>query len=616
MLANLTTRITMGAILVLLCHIAQAQTSMGPIRTPQVNQNVYVGQSGYPTIQSAVTYACRTGNRSFAVVIQSGMTPSDTIAGVTGGCSGTYIDDYRTATVVRYNWTGTSYAPNGSGSGSPRVVYASQLPGVHPGVNVLPGASATGQQDSLAAIQAPINGGNVWLEVDSGFALSGGLRIPSNTVIHCTARNFGFILLPAANDYVLVNSNPQPPNISNGGNGYVVSNQANKSIKIEGCMLNANSVQSATGSLCRTGVSALACLPHTSRPDGIEAVPGLLLTGIDELTVDGNEVYDTPTFGILLSNDSNVHIDRNFIHQPVPIVWAKNTDGLDILGPSQWVWVSGNRANGSDDSFAIGADTFVATPPIFAPSVLRGNVTDVLLDNNSCDSGTMCVRLNSSSNAIDRVTISHTSGKICGYSFQSIPDTLETPQPPGNIGSVVVDGWQVQSDATCSAWGSYLFNIGGNINSFEIRGLQQNNPPSGYSLIQINSPGTIKTLTLDDWTLNTQTSSFTSALQFISGTVSQLNVNNINWNDSVGSATFISGTASPAIFTCSNFSLPARISGAGFTPTVHHGDCFGPVALSAREARRCHAGEMWNDQQYLYVCVRDGQAKRTSLTLY
>ena len=95
---------------IILVDLAYSQTNMGPVRTPQINSTLFVGQSGYATIQSAVTFACRTGNQSFAVTILPGVTPSDSPTSVTGGCSGTYIYDQRVIPLLTYRWTGSVYA--------------------------------------------------------------------------------------------------------------------------------------------------------------------------------------------------------------------------------------------------------------------------------------------------------------------------------------------------------------------------------------------------------------------------------------------------------------------------------------------------------------------------
>lgn len=138
-------------ILIAYACTAHAQTSMGPIRTPQVNQQLYVGQTGYATIQSAITYACRTGTRSFEVIIQAGITPTDTPGAVTGGCAGTYIQDERTNPVTIYTLSGAVYV-------------ALPHPGILPSTtNIIQGDGAGNGSDSgiastnVAQLNAPSN---------------------------------------------------------------------------------------------------------------------------------------------------------------------------------------------------------------------------------------------------------------------------------------------------------------------------------------------------------------------------------------------------------------------------------------------------------------------------
>jgi hypothetical protein len=93
-----------------------AQTNTGPMRTPQINQQLYVGQSGYPTIQSAVTSGCNLTGHSYAVIILPGVTPSDTPTSPVGGCTGTYIEDRRSVPIVYYQWSGSVYVKTAGGA--------------------------------------------------------------------------------------------------------------------------------------------------------------------------------------------------------------------------------------------------------------------------------------------------------------------------------------------------------------------------------------------------------------------------------------------------------------------------------------------------------------------
>jgi hypothetical protein len=121
--------------ILLLCEVmVNGQTNMGPIRTPQINTTLYVGQSGYPTIQRAVTFACGNGSQSFAVMILPGTVPSDSPTSVTGGCVGTYIADLRVLPHRYYTWSGTAYTLSSTvpgmtftSSGLPDLAQGSQL---------------------------------------------------------------------------------------------------------------------------------------------------------------------------------------------------------------------------------------------------------------------------------------------------------------------------------------------------------------------------------------------------------------------------------------------------------------------------------------------------------
>jgi hypothetical protein len=142
---------------------SKAQTSMGPIKTPQVNQQLYVGQSGYSTIQSAITYACKTGNYSFSVIILPGVATTDTPTSVTGGCSGTHIQDQRVVPFTYYEWNGTHYSAVVSGGSFPSgaVVYgvnnSTSRPATSADVAALWGCSGTLNSDGTCS--TPGSGG-------------------------------------------------------------------------------------------------------------------------------------------------------------------------------------------------------------------------------------------------------------------------------------------------------------------------------------------------------------------------------------------------------------------------------------------------------------------------
>lgn len=97
--------------------LAAAQSS-GPINTPMLNKAYYfVGTSPYTTtIQSAVTAACASAPGG-GVYVPPGVSPTDSIAGVTGGCTKVWVMDQRNVPNACYTWNGSSYAMNSCAAG-------------------------------------------------------------------------------------------------------------------------------------------------------------------------------------------------------------------------------------------------------------------------------------------------------------------------------------------------------------------------------------------------------------------------------------------------------------------------------------------------------------------
>jgi hypothetical protein len=97
----------------------------GLLAATQLNDTFYVdvnGLSTYRTIQSAVTAACAASNAR--VFIPAGVTPTDTIADVIGGCNTVGIEDQRETPNKFYTWTGSVYTETSSGAG---VITAAQV---------------------------------------------------------------------------------------------------------------------------------------------------------------------------------------------------------------------------------------------------------------------------------------------------------------------------------------------------------------------------------------------------------------------------------------------------------------------------------------------------------
>lgn len=472
----------------------------------------------------------------------------------------------------------------GSGSsGSAKVVYVSKLASIPATTAVVPGSSASGTTDASSIINAAIAGGNVDLEVDGGYALSTSLVLSSNTTIHCTSPQFGFIMQTAANTPVLINAHTNAPTTTNSTGGYLVSNIGDTDIMVRGCTLNANSTQAVTGSN-PFGVN------HSVTPGGsptAKYVGGVEFYAVNGLVLDHDECYDSGSWCIFGSNDENVYVTNNYLHQPIPMVHEKATAGYQFDGPDQFIFANGNRINAGDDSIAYNADdgqipgSGDANATYIKSFVKWGNITDVQDSNETFDcqstDSTNCdffgVRLLSTNDLIDRINFKNIQGGLCGNTA-----TLIAAYPgvgPGNLGTISFDGWKVTTNGQCNDFSfPYNFNISQNIQNLQISNLQITNPGVNWPIIT-QTTGTIGNLSLRNWDLNTQTSGFSNVVSATGGTIGQLAASGINWNDNPSnSSSFFSGSVVPGIISVSNYSGPNRLLASGYSPAIKNGDAF------------------------------------------
>jgi hypothetical protein len=455
------------------------------------------------------------------------------------------------------------------------VIYASKIAGVTPGVSVVPGSSAIGTVDSSTAINNVIAGGNVDLEVDSGFALSNSLFLYSNTTIHCTTPQNGFIMQAAANKPVFINAHPTSPTTANGTGGYLVSNFGDSNIRVIGCQINENSTQSVTG-------SNVLGTPHVVNPATGYFVMGVEFYGVNGLVFAHNEVYDSGAFAVYGSNDQYVYNQFNYIHQPTPTVHRKNTDGFHFDGPDQFIFATGNRINAGDDSISYCADdgnvpgSGDPNGPYIKPVVKWGNMTDIEDTDEIFDSTFFGIRLLSTNDLMDRITFTNINGLACGNT-----GTFQAAYPsvgPGNLGTIKVDGWNVVTSGACNDYGQpYNISLSENIASLTLAHVQLTNPGANWPVIS-QTGGNIALLSLRDWDLFTATSGgFSNVMSFSAGAaINQISASGINWIDSPAHAAsyFASGAGNDAVFTLSNYAGPNRVLASGYAPTITNGDAF------------------------------------------
>jgi hypothetical protein len=82
-------------------------TNLGPITTPELNTQFFVGSVLYPSIQSAITAASALSVGA-QVIIPYGVTPTDTIATAAGSANIMLVDG-RGIQTAYYTWSGSAY---------------------------------------------------------------------------------------------------------------------------------------------------------------------------------------------------------------------------------------------------------------------------------------------------------------------------------------------------------------------------------------------------------------------------------------------------------------------------------------------------------------------------
>ena len=86
-----------------------AATVTGPIREGQINNDLYVGEGFFTTIQKAVDFARSTPTLNFCVIIPAGYTGADAISAVTNGSAQVIISDQRGPSPQSYILQGAGY---------------------------------------------------------------------------------------------------------------------------------------------------------------------------------------------------------------------------------------------------------------------------------------------------------------------------------------------------------------------------------------------------------------------------------------------------------------------------------------------------------------------------
>ncbi len=238
-----------------------------------------------------------------------------------------------------------------------------------------------------------------------GPALVSGLDIYSNSTIECVGGG-GLYLKDRSGRAIVRNGHRSK--------GEVID----RWISIRNCFLNGNGDgQPILG-------PPLSTFRAAQEPDGT-FMSGLQFFGVHRLFVENVTLWNVRSFGIGVANAKFIQVRNVTVDIGAPPfpegeglkaaqAWIKryagNRDGLNFAGPIQYLTIDGILLRTWDDGLSFHTDIATAKENVLGPYLGAGPITDVTVNNVVLAGASHGVRLESSSERMDRIVISNISG--------------------------------------------------------------------------------------------------------------------------------------------------------------------------------------------------------------
>ena len=330
-----------------------------------------------------------------------------------------------------------------------------------------------GGTDDTEALQEVLDKALEWgrlhLVVD-GAALVRGLVVHSNTTIECMDKSCGFYLADHSDCAVLRNSNPGYAEIRT-RNVTLIGGTYNHN-----CMNQAHDVPSTNPDEVCINMPERYCNEST-----LHATVAMEFIGIENLTVRDLVVRDQRTYAFTVGNFRHVYIENVFFELVNEILFG-NQDGFHFWGPGQFLTVRNVGGRTQDDFMNIGPDERDGF----------SSITDVVVDGVFLDDAYQAIRLLSrGTGLLDRVTIRNVVGKYRCFGFYINPWFIS--EQNGNFGNITFEHIDIRSGSNPYEEYDYsnptfLFNIGGDIESLTLRDIHWHNPYDSRDVFQIGYP--------------------------------------------------------------------------------------------------------------------------------
>lgn len=302
-----------------------------------------------------------------------------------------------------------------------------------------------GGADDTVALQTVLaqaaDGTPVHLIVD-GAALVGGLNVYGNTTIECI--NGGGLYLK---------DNSSRAIIRNAHRSRAAVTDAH--ITVRGCFLNGNRKNQPTAARSRPDMPTIDTSPASGFVSNQEAdgtfLAGLQFFGVSDLNIEKVTLWNIRAFGVMIANADRVNIKDVIIdHGGGPNadrVEYSMTDGLHFKGPASFITIDNVKIRVGDDALAFSPNDYetddLTVRDDFGPYVGQGPITDVIVSNVHLMNTHLGIRLLSTNERIDRISINHVTGSVRMGAVVTLSHWMN-PTSMGNFGAISISDLNVE----------------------------------------------------------------------------------------------------------------------------------------------------------------------------
>lgn len=342
-----------------------------------------------------------------------------------------------------------------------------------------------GGTDDTAALQAVLNraerGTPVHLVID-GATLVSGLNVYGNTIIECI-NGGGLYLKDGSSRSIIRNVHRSRDAIRD------------ERITVRGCFLNGNRWNQSSATTLADGT------PSNKEADGT-FLTGLQFLGVNDLIIENVTLWNIRAFGALIGNANRIDIRNIVVDDGATSIDTRdysNTDGLHFKGPLRYLSIDGAKIRTDDDALAFNANDYetddLTIRDDFGPYVGQGPITDVTVNNIQLMDTVWGVRLLSSRERIDRITITNVTGTVRGGYVFNLSHFMN-PTSMGNFGAISISNVDVDRSnletklaAEVKGWAT-IPRLGIELNGGSLPFISVNSPVETLSLQHIHTKAT------------------------------------------------------------------------------------------------------------------------------